>query len=314
MPKKDKAIKKSITNKVVSKADVAFPGYVEFTKQTLYVVKQSKLTFLRLITLLTLLVLVLVASTQHAVYIEQASSISTISSEVSGGLVSKIIETGILYSTILTGTFNAALSESQQILLGIVYLFTWLIVIWILRHALLNKNVSLRDSIYSAGAPTVSTLLIIVIAGLQLLPLAIVTALISAIASSGVISTPLVILGALLVIALSVLTLYWLVGTLFAAIIVTIPGTYPVAALKSARQIIRGKRALLLRRVLWLGLINLLVFGIILIPVLFLDVLSGYALSLLTISISTVLSLSLFIFSTSYLYLLYRRIIDEPST
>lgn len=311
MPKSVKKTKKATKKTVVSPVVVPFPGYVAFTKQVYGQLKQSKKLFLRLVGLLALVVLVLTVPAQQVVYVEQAVGVRSVSSEVASGILATLLETGVLFATLISGTLTASLSESQQFLLSLVYLISWLVVIWLLRRILSGKPVSVRDGLYSAGAPLISTLLIILVAAVQLIPLAILVALLSAIASTGAVSGVLIALGVLLVLAMAVVTLYWLLGTLFAAIIVTIPGTYPFAALRSARQVVSGHRAIILRRLLWLGLVNLVAYLVVIIPIVFLDALSGYALSWVTVAVNIVLSLVLFMYSSTYLYLLYRRIIDE---
>lgn len=311
MPKPVKKTKKSTKKTVVTPVAVPFPGYWAFTKQIYTQLEESKILFMRLAGLLTAIVVVLTVSSQQVVYVEQAIGIQSVSSEVASGLMAKLLETGVLFMTLISGMLTANLSESQQFTLGLVYLLAWLVVVWLLRHILSGKQVSMRDGLYSAGAPLISTALIALVAAVQLVPLAILTALLSAIAMTGAVSGLLIALGVVLVLAMAVVTLYWLIGTLFAAVIVTIQGTYPFAALRSARGIVTGYRAIILRRLLWLGLVNLVAYSAVIVPILFLDTLSGYALSWVTVTISIALSLGLFIYSSAYLYLLYRRIIDE---
>ncbi|MEO5499511.1 MAG: hypothetical protein ABIR46_03360 [Candidatus Saccharimonadales bacterium] len=311
MAKSVKKTKKSTKKSVVTSEIVPFPGYFEFTKQVYVLLKQSKKHFLRLVGLLAAVVFVLTVSSQQAVYIEQAIGVQSVSSEVAAGLLAKLLETGVLFATLVSGTLTANLSESQQFVLSLVYLLTWLVVVWLVRHILSDKSVSLRDGLYNAGAPIVSTMLIILVAAAQLIPLAILVALVSVIAATGAVNGVLIAVGVALVLAMTVATLYWLVGTLFAAVIVTIPGTYPVAALRSARAVVAGNRAKILRRLLWLALVNVTAYLVVIIPILFVDTLTGYALSWVTVTVSITLGLSLFVYSSTYLYLLYRRIIDE---
>lgn len=311
MPKPVKKKKKSAQKRVVAPVSTPFPGYWAFTKQVYTQLEQSKKLFLRLVGLLTAVVVVLTVSSQQVVYLEQAIGVQSVSSEVASGIYAKLLEVGVLLVTLISGTLTANLSESQQFILSFVYLLAWLVVVWLLRHILSGKQVSARDGLYSAGAPLISTVLIVLVAAAQLIPLAILVALLSAIAATGAVSGVLIALGVVLVLVMAVATLYWLVGTLFAAVIVTIQGTYPFAALRSARGIVAGYRAMILRRLLWLGLVNMAAYSVVIIPILFLDALTGYALSWVTVAVSIVLNLGLFIYSATYLYLLYRKVIDE---
>lgn len=314
MPKSVKKTKKSTKKQVAAVVVTPLPGYWSFTKQVFSQLLDSKAIFLRLLSLLVLIVLVLTVIEQQAVYVEQATGIQSLSSELATGFVATLLETGVLFLTLISGTLTASLSESQQLILGFVYLSMWLVVVWLLRNILLNKQIAVRDGIYAAHAPLISSLLIVGVGVLQLIPLAILVALLSAIASTGAVSSFIIALGAMLILTMAVVTLYWLIGTLFASIIVTIPGTYPGSALRSARQIVKGHRAVVLRRLLWLAALNLGVYIIVIVPIVFLDVLSGFAFSWVTVIIHTALGLGLFIASSSYLYLLYRKIIDAQTT
>ncbi len=312
MAKTVKAAKRSTHKKVVAAANtLPFPNYWVLTKEVFSQLKQSQKIILRFIGLLSAIVIVLTFSSQQAAYMEQVSEIRAVSSEISSGLTAKFLETGVLFVTLLSGTLTANIPESQQLSLSLVYLLAWLIMVWFMRHFIAEKKVNVRDGLYNATAPLISTMLIVLVAAVQLIPLAILTSILSAVASTGSVNGILILVGVLLIIVMAVVTLYWLVGTLFGVVIVAIPGTYPIAALKSARAIVAGKRALILSRLLWLGFVNLTANVVVVMPILLIDALSGYALSWITIGISIVLSLCQFVFSSAYLYLLYRRIIDE---
>ena len=110
---------------------------------------------------------------------------------------------------------------------------------------------------------------------------------------------------------LPALTFYWLAGTVFAAVIVTLPGTYPWAALRSARQVIAGYRRGVVLRLLWLGFVVSFVMFIVLFPIVLLDAFTGYRLSGFVVVASQLLGVALFIYSAAYVYLLYRGVIDE---
>lgn len=290
---------------------VTFPGYIKFTKQVYIQLTQEKAVFFRLIGLLSAVIVILTVTSQYSVYTENAVGVQSVSSEVATGFMGKVLETGVLFATIVSGTLTTVLSESQQLLLSIVYVLSWLVTIWLLRHIFSGKRVSLRDGLYNSGAPLLSTILIALVAALQLMPLAIIVALLSVVSATGAVGGLVIVFASILVFAAAIVTIYWLVSTMFAAIIVSIPGTYPAAALRSGREIVAGKRLQILKRFLWLGLVTIVAYIAILVPVLFVDTLTGYALSWITVTVNIILGLCLFVYATTYVYMLYRRIIDE---
>lgn len=295
-------------------AHVSLPGYMRFTKDTFLTLVQNRPVFLRLMLLAWVISLLVVGTAQHSYYYDLSQSTDEVTSQLADGAYKKAIEVGALFVSITSGAANSTLTESQQIFVGAIYLFLWLLVVWLLRHMLSGNTVNVRDALYNASSPVVSTMLVLLVALIQLLPFALVVALFAAVISGGVLSgVGWVLLGVALVLLVGALSLYWLAGTLFAAIVVTIPGTYPWAALRSARQLIAGHRGKVLLRLLWLGLVTFVATLAIMLPVILFDALIGYSASFFVTLVFQLVSVSLFVYGAAYIYLLYRGIIDERS-
>lgn len=295
-------------------AKVTLPGYVRFTKDTFLTLAQNRHIFLRLILLAWVASLLVVGTAQVSYYSGLSQSTEEVTGQLADGAYKTAIEVGALFVSITSGAASGALTESQQIFTAAIYFFLWLLVVWLLRHVLSGNTVNVRDGLYNAASPIVSTMLVLLVALVQLLPFAFAVALFSAVISSGVVNGMWwALLGSLMVLLFGALSFYWLAGTLFAAIVVTIPGTYPWAALRSAHQLIAGHRGKVLLRLLWLGLVLFAAILVTMLPVIFFDALIGYKASLFVTLVFQLVSVALFVYGAAYVYLLYRGVIDERS-
>jgi hypothetical protein len=293
---------------------VALPGYVRFSVEVFQQLSQHKAVFARLILVSWIAVVLVVGVSQQAQYSDLSESADVFSKEFATEAYQASLAVGAVFLTVISGTLASTLTESQQIYTGAIYVFLWLIVVWLLRQHLAGNDVRVRDGLYNAGAPLLTTLTIVLVGLVQLLPAAIGVSLLTSSIASGVITggAALVIFCAV-VLLLGALSIYWLMSTFFAAIVVTIPGTYPWAALRSAKQLIAGQRVRVLLRMVWLGLISFIVFSLTLLPLIALDNALNHSASLLVALVLQLVSVSLFIYGSAYTYILYRRIIDERS-
>lgn len=310
--KKSPARQASKQKQPTAKKVAALPGFVQFTKKVLVTLGTHRAVFLRLLALASLVSLLLTGLSSYVYYTGLTQATDEVAGQLPSGMYRTFVEAGALTISVVSGAASATLNEAQQIFLGLFHLLVWLVVVWLLRHLLSGGAVKLRDGLYGAAAPLISTCLVALAGIVQLLPLALIVALMSAIGSTGSASGALwVLLGLVVLVLFVALTVYWLAGTVFAAVIVTLPGTYPWAALRSAKQVIAGYRRGVVLRLLWLGFIMSLTMFIVVLPVVLLDVLTGYRLSGLVILVSQLTSVTLFIYAGAYVYLLYRGVIDE---
>ncbi len=249
-------------------------------------------------------------STQHEQYLMLRDLTTTVTDVF--GVSSSLLQSLSLSLSLMGGGLMASMSEGQQLWQLFVFVMIWLTVVWLLRRSFASEETpKLRDGLYSAGAPLVATLALLVIGLLQLLPLTIVMLGVATANSNGLLASVWGSLIALVfILPTLVLTLLWLTTTVFASVIVTIPGTYPIAALRSARSIVRGRRLKLVRYMVWLGFIVTLLVALVLLPVLLLDTLWQDSLPLVS-SVFQLIVITGFVYASSYVYLLYRSMIDE---
>ena len=208
------------------------------------------------------------------------------------------------------------MTEAQQIFSVILFLLSWLTTVWLLRNLLAGHKVRLRDGLYNSGSPLFAMVVVVLVIAIQLIPVAVAFIGYSAALSSGLLAggapTMLFWIAASL---LGMLSLYWVSSSLFAMIIVTIPGMYPMKAIRSANELMFGRRMLVLLRWIWMMLVLLVVWSIVLLLFILLDmwVKSLWtAIAWLPIVPFIIVVLSAFstVWISAYVYLLYRKVVD----
>lgn len=227
----------------------------------------------------------------------------------------------IVISTFSTGGLVRSPSESQQIIMFVIALFAWLAVIQICRNIFAGrKNIVLRDMLYTCGTPIIPLTVIVLVILVQAIPLFIGIVISSAaklteFAAAGIeklVFTSVVFL-------LFSLSAHWIIGSLFAMIIVTNQGgghiIYPFQALKISGDMVTQRRLAILWRMIFCGFILALIWAIILIPLILLmnwlsssfEIIKSIPIIQLFMVFLTGFSL---VYFSCYTYLLYRKIID----
>jgi hypothetical protein len=288
------------------------PGYLRFTRDVSTRLVENGHVFGRLVLLAFVVLLLLLGTSQYTYYTDLTQSTDDVAGQLTDGAGRTAVEVAALFVSVTGGAGTASLTESQQIFTGFTYLVLWLVVVWLLRHLLSGNAVRVRDGLYNGTSPLVSTVLVALAGLVQLLPFALIVALVAAAASTGAVAgIGWGLLGLVLVVVFGALSLYWLAGTVFAAVVVTLPGTYPWAALKSAKQVIAGYRGKVILRLLWLLLVLSVMTLITILPAILLDAITGYNISVLVTFVTLFMNAVLFVYGSAYVYLLYREVIDD---
>lgn len=180
-----------------------------------------------------------------------------------------------------------------------------LAMIWALRQSSSGGRIRVRDAFYRGMYPLIPFLLVILVMGIQLIPLIIGSTLYSIVINNGI-AVYLVekIMWALLFALLGLLTIYMLSSSVFALYIVTLPEMTPMKALRSARELVRYRRWTVLRKILWLPVALLIVALVIMLPVILLVApLARWIFFLLTMFALLAIH--------AYMYTLYRELLNE---
>lgn len=161
---------------------------------------------------------------------------------------------------------SASTGASQvQLVYGLVLLVVFsLAYIWAIRHITAGKEFNLRDTLYRSQMPAVPYLLILLLMTIQLLPLALASFILTIVNTQGIAvyvwENLLFWLGWLLA---AMLSGYWLANSLMASYAVTLPGMYPLSALRATKKVVRHRRWFLLRKILFLPAVLLILFGLV---------------------------------------------------
>jgi hypothetical protein len=295
------------------------PGYWAFGAQVRRTLWANKKLFIWLVIVYAILTALLVGMASQDAYSTLTDTLRQAGGDVFSGNWGEIDTAGLLFMSAVTGGVSTTLSEVQQIYSGLIFLLTWLTTVWLLRNILAGHKVKLRDGLYNASAPLLSTFLITLILIVQLLPLAIAligyaAALASGLLSGGITAMLFWIAAGLLVL----LSLYWISSTFIALVVVALPGMYPLDALRTAGDLVTGRRIRILLRLLWLGLEIVIIWALIMIPVILLDTwlkglwsaiewLPAIPFALLVMSSLTI------VWASSYIYLLYRKVVADDA-
>lgn len=210
---------------------------------------------------------------------------------------------GLTVFGVLVGTAGKAPSDLAAGYQSILLIIVSLVLIWALRQRLAGEKISVRDAFYKSMHPLIPYLLVLIVVVLQLLPLLMASFLYQPVFIGDLAVTALEkILWGVLLFCLAVLSFYMVTSSTFALYIVTLPDMRPMKALRSARELVRYRRWLIMRKFLFLPFILLVIAAVITIPViLFLAPIAEwffFALTMLTLAVTH-----------SYMYTLYRELL-----
>jgi len=295
------------------------PKYWQFTFYVNRVLWKNRKIFLLVGLFYAVLTILLVGLASQNTYTTLSGALASTSQGILDDTWGKIGGAGLLLASALTGGMSTNLSESQQVYAGLITLLTWLTTVWLLRNLLAGQKVKLRDGIYNSGAPIVSTFLVSLVIFVQLIPMALALIGIGAATASGLLSGGVeAMLFCIVIGLLFVISIYFVIGTLLALVIVTLPGMYPMRAIKISGDLVIGRRVRILLRLLWMAFIELLTWALIMIPIILLDNwLAGIWAFVKNVPVVPVFMLLLstltIVWTASYIYLLYRKVVDDET-
>jgi hypothetical protein len=290
------------------------PGYITFTAYVTKTLLMHKKLFGSMMLFYIVAGILLVGISSQDTY----SQLSALLEETASSW-STVGQAGLLLVTSLSGGLNPSFTEAQQIYSALLLLLIWLAVVWSLRVIMAGNKPSLRDAMYNSGAPIVGTALVLLIIVVQLVPVALATVVVNSAIATGVFNSPLMSLVITLITAgLGLLSLYWVTSSFIALVVVTLPGMYPWRAIQTAGDLVIGRRIRILLRLLWMALCGMLFSAAVLLPGILIDYALKQAIPaiewvpIVPIVMATVSSMVL-IWSATYIYLLYRKIVEDDA-
>ena len=184
----------------------------------------------------------------------------------------------------------------------------------------MKRHPRLRDGLYNAGAPILSTILVTLVLFVQLLPVGVMTLLYTGLESVDFMNSGFGrMLFSVLAIVVLAMVLYWVTSTIVALVVVTLPGMYPLRAIAIAGDLIVGRRLRVMYRLLWGAAYT---FSVWLIVMMVMVLLERWMVSwwswLSNVPVVPIVGAVMVSWATvwlaTYVYLLYRRIVDNGKT
>lgn len=293
--------------------DVKAPGLLSHAMTTFGLIFKHWRTFFPFIILMTVLYVVLVGLMSEDFYQELQAAIDASNEAPLGNFAKSGL---LLLSTITTGGLDTGKDDIGFLFTVILFLIMWLVTIYLLRKWYAGAKLKLRDGLYNALTPLLSTLLVFIVIFVQCLPAMLVAITFSAAQVTGFLATPFyALIYFIFAAAMFMITGYLLSSSLIALIAVTVPGVYPMAALTTASDLMASRRLKLIVRVLYLLLVIVLIYLITMLPIILIDLwLKGLWAWIANIPIVPfcllVVTCFVFIYATVYLYRYYRWLLD----
>lgn len=298
---------------------LTLPGYWSFTAEVRTLLVKNKKIFVFVAIIYAVITSILVGITSQENYAILTDTLQETGNDVFSGNFSAVGQAGLLLLTATSGGLTTALSEVQQVYAGLIALMTWLTTVWLLRAILAGHIVKVRDGLYNASAPLLSTAIVALVMVIQLLPLAFALIGYGAAVSTGLLDGGVeAMLFWLAAGLLGLLSLYWITSTAVALVVVTLPGMYPFKAIKTAGDLVVGRRIRILLRLVWLAFIVVITWAIVMIPIILFDtwlksvVTTIDWLPIIPIALLIMSSVTI-VWSASYIYLLYRKIVADDA-
>ncbi len=297
---------------------LVLPKPFAFMYEVTMTIWQYRRLFLPLMFVYLVLYIGLVGIASQDAYSSLATSFQQQAAEAGIASGGAFEQASLALLSIASGGLTGDLTDIQQVFAVILTLLAWLTVVWLLRNVFAGNKIKMRDALYNAGSPIMATIVVAAIIVLQLIPVGIAAIGYIAASSSGLLAVGGVEVMLFWIAAglLTLLSLYWISSSLFAMIIITLPGMYPLKALGASRDMLMGRKLRFFLRFIWMALFIVALWVVILIPIILFDgwlksILPGIAwLPLVPAFIIIVGTLSVF-WGSTYIYMLYRKVVDN---
>lgn len=224
---------------------------------------------------------------------------------------------GTMLTTLTQGGLNPSPTVEQRLMTIFCGALAFMATVYAIRQLLAKNKITLRDTLYNCFQPLVPCLLVLIITIIQLLPLLIIYITYSAAIQTDFLANPFyaLLFGGFSVL-LALLSYHLALPSIIALVGVTAPGMYPLKAIANSADLIRGKRFNFILYILVGTIVIALLWIVIFIPVVMLDQwLKGIWEFWQGIPFAPLvwqfLTFSVIVMFSAYVYIYYRRLIDE---
>ena len=274
--------------------------------------------FLSMIVLYALIIIFLGIITSQSTYDSIGKLVSESLGKIFDGGVGQLLNAGMLtFSSLAIDT--TSLRAEQGVMLALLVLMTWLTAVWLLREILLGFKPKLRDGLYNATAPLISTSVVLLILLIQLSPVGIMALAYSALVSVHILTEGFgMMLFGLLAASVLTLVLYWVTSTIIALVVVALPGMYPLRAIQAASDLVVGRRLRIMLRIVWAFVYSSVVWCVVMVSLVLLE--RGLSSKLKWLESVPIVPFAgafmmalLFVWLAAYIYLLYRKVVADDA-
>ena len=295
------------------------PGLVAHAMSTLKILFKNWKLFGALMIIIVAMNIIFVGLMSEDTYQTVQDSIDESSEVLQYGEIGRLAKSGLLLiSTVTTGGLTKGMTEVQQVFMFFFGAVTILVTIYYLRHLMAGNHPKMRDGLYNALTPLISTMLVLLLVFVHLIPIFIFIIVYSTAVATDFLAQPLYaflfwLFGSLLIL----LSAYLLPGSILAVCATTVPGIYPMQAVNATTDLIQGRRTRFIIRLFFALVFIAVIWVIIMLPLIWLDLvlkqnidwLEGVPFVSFLLQIMTTFTI---IYITAYIYLFYRRMLDDP--
>ena len=255
------------------KREVQVPGIMYHIMATFKIIFKNWKLFLPFLIIVVVLNAVFVGIMSEASYTQFQDILEDTSLEVAGGDIGNVARAGLLLiSTITTGGLSGESSEAAIVFGVIIFLIIWLVTIFLLRHRLAEHKIKLRDGLYNAMTPLISTFVVFVVAIIQCIPIFFLIVVTSSAIQTEFLSTPFyALLFFIFALLMVIISGYLLSSSLIAMVAVSAPGLYPLQALRTASDLMMGRRVKFIIRIIALIIALSIIWVIVMLPLILFD-------------------------------------------
>jgi len=305
-----------LTRRRDSSRSLKIEGYVAFTLYVNRIFRQHWQMFGLLVVIYALIMAILGAITTQDTYDSIDALLRGAAGDFFGKGIGQIGQAGLVALSAFASSAGN-LQPDAHVYLVLSLILAWLSTVWLLREIMLGRKPKLRDGLYNSGAPLLSTLGVVIVLVVQLLPIGLVVLAYAALSSVDLIGDGFgSMLFWLIAATIAALVLYWITSTIIALIVVTLPGVYPLRAVKLSGDLVVGRRLRVMYRLLW-GLVAIALTWIaVLIITILLDnllkmLLPGIAWLPIVPYVGALVTAYAVVWYATYAYLFYRKIVDD---
>lgn len=296
--------------------ELEVPGMMYHIFATFRTIFRNYKLFLPLLLIAMILAVLFVGLMSEDIYQQFQTVLDETAEQAEVGELGAVAKAGLLLiSTVTTGGLSGGSSEAAAVFGVLIFLMIWLTTIYLLRHVFAGHKIKLRDGLYNGMSPLISTLMVFVVAIIQCVPIFVLIIVYSAAVQTNFLATPFYALVFFVFAALMLLLSgYLLSSTLMALVAVTAPGLYPMEALRTASNLMAGRRIKFILRIISLIIMLACMWVIAMVPIIVFDLwlkqfewTSGFPLVPINLLLMTCFT---GIYVSAYIYMYYRWMLN----